>query len=89
MLNRPPARPVPEYAKSSLYVARYQIDTIGGDLALAQEYLERITASNSEEVGQATEMLKKIKAVAATGKVETHPIVSPHGGDAAVDESLQ
>lgn len=67
------ARPVPEYAKSSLYVARHQMDDIGGDLTLAQEYLERISASNSEEVGQATEMLKKIKvslAAAGKGKVD-------------------
>ena len=91
MLNPPLARPVPEYAKSSLYVARHQMDGVGGDLALAQEYLERIAASNSEEVGQAIEMLKKIKAsIAATSKVETLPIGGPHsGGDVAEDESMQ
>lgn len=90
MLNPPLVRPVPEYAKSSLYVARYQMDAVSGDLALAQEYLERIAASNSEEVGQAIEMLKKIKAsMTATGKAETPPIGNPHSGGNAGDESMQ
>ncbi|KZP34616.1 TPR-like protein [Athelia psychrophila] len=53
-------RPVPDYAKSSLYVARNYLTT-GGDIALAHEYLEQVAASNSEEVGQATELLKQAK----------------------------
>jgi hypothetical protein len=59
-------RPVPDYAKSSLYVARHQISAIDGDLGLAHEYLERVAASNSEEVGQAAELLKKIKSMTAS-----------------------
>lgn len=53
-------RPVPDYAKSSLYVAKHYLTT-GGDIALAHEYLEQVAASNSEEVGQATELLKQAK----------------------------
>jgi anaphase-promoting complex subunit 8 len=56
-------RPVPDYAKSSLYVARHQINTADGDLYLACEYLERVAASNSEEVVQAGELLKKVKSI--------------------------
>lgn len=60
------ARPIPDYAKSSLYVARHQMAAADGDLGLAQDYLERVAASNSEEVGQATEMLKKVKSMVTT-----------------------
>jgi anaphase-promoting complex subunit 8 len=58
-------RPVPDYAKSALYVARHHIRAVDGDLGLAREYLERVAASNSEEVAQAAELLKKIKAMTA------------------------
>lgn len=54
-------RPVPEYAKSCMYVADYQTTAADGDLELAREYLERLAASNAEEVSQATELLKKVK----------------------------
>lgn len=56
---------MPEYAKSSLYVARHQLTAVDGDLDLACEYLERVATSNSEEVGLATELLKKVKAMIA------------------------
>jgi hypothetical protein len=50
------ARPVPDYAKSSLYVARHQITAVDGDLEL---------------VGQAGELLKKVKAmIVAKAKTE-------------------
>ncbi|KAF7973712.1 hypothetical protein HWV62_14398 [Athelia sp. TMB] len=58
-------RPVPDFAKSSLYVARHYLTT-GGDLHIAHEYLERVAASNSEEVGQATELLKQAKNMIST-----------------------
>jgi len=32
---------------------------LDGDLLLAREYLERVAASNAEEVSQATELLKR------------------------------
>lgn len=58
-----------------MYVARHQTTAIDGDLELAREYLERVAASNSEEVGQATELLKKVKGILAakahTGGAET------------------
>ena len=39
------------------------------DLELAKTYMERVAASNSEHVGQATELLKKIKtAIAAKAR---------------------
>ncbi|EPT05038.1 hypothetical protein FOMPIDRAFT_1112440 [Fomitopsis schrenkii] len=43
-------KPVAEYAKSSVYVARYHVEHGGGDLALAKELLEPIAASNAEEL---------------------------------------
>jgi anaphase-promoting complex subunit 8 len=68
------ARPVPDYAKSSLYVARHQITAVNGDLGLAREYLERVAASNSEEVGQAGELLKKVKSmIVAKAQTEAQP----------------
>jgi anaphase-promoting complex subunit 8 len=58
-----------------MYVARHQITAADGDLELAREYLERVAASNSEEVGQATELLKKVKGmiVAKVQVVEAGP----------------
>lgn len=57
-------KPVSEYAKSSVYVGRYALSR-GEELALAKEFLDPIAASNSEEVGQATELLKKVKSLLA------------------------
>ncbi|KAF9066627.1 hypothetical protein BDP27DRAFT_1449615 [Rhodocollybia butyracea] len=53
-------RPVQDYAKSSLEVAAYQLDIPDGDLLLAQDYLERVAASNAEDVTRAVEMLKAV-----------------------------
>lgn len=50
------------YAKSCIYVAKYHMDKGGKDLALAQDYLERVAASNAEEVAQAAELLRRLKA---------------------------
>ncbi|TFY58515.1 hypothetical protein EVJ58_g6367 [Rhodofomes roseus] len=58
-------KPVAEYAKSSVYVARYHIIHGGGDLALAKELLEPIASSNAEEVSQATDLLKKARSAQA------------------------
>ncbi|KAI6002699.1 hypothetical protein EDD15DRAFT_2385326 [Pisolithus albus] len=62
-ISRAEGRPVQDYAKSSIYVARHQMVIPGGDLELAKEYLERIAHSNVEEVTQATDWLKKLKSV--------------------------
>ncbi|KAF9465070.1 hypothetical protein BDZ94DRAFT_1255234 [Collybia nuda] len=53
-------RPVQDYAKSSLEVAEYQMQIPNGDLALAQNYLERVAASNAEDVARAAELLKSV-----------------------------
>ncbi|KAF8633362.1 hypothetical protein AX17_004533 [Amanita inopinata Kibby_2008] len=55
-------RPIQDYAKSSLEVAEYQLRIPNGDLPLAREYLERVAGSNTEEAGQASELLKMVKA---------------------------
>jgi anaphase-promoting complex subunit 8 len=51
---------IADYAKSALYIAQYHYLHGGGNLALAQEYLEQISASNSEDVNTAQELLKQV-----------------------------
>ena len=63
-------KPVAEYAKSSVYVARYHVEHGGRDLALAKELLEPIASSNAEEVTQATDLLKKTRAALAKMQAE-------------------
>lgn len=41
-------------------VAAYQLKIPDGDLLLAQDYLERMAASNAEDVDRAVEMLKAV-----------------------------
>jgi hypothetical protein len=43
-----------------LEVAAYQLKIPDGDLLLAQDYLERVAASNAEDVARAVEMLKAV-----------------------------
>jgi anaphase-promoting complex subunit 8 len=52
-----------EYARSALYVARFHVLMGGNDLALARDYLSAIAASNAEEVGVASELLKKTQVM--------------------------
>lgn len=52
-------KPVPEWSKSAVYVARYHIQHGGGDLILARQYLEFVATSNAEEVNQAAELLRR------------------------------
>lgn len=59
-------RPVQDYAKSSIFVARHHMVIVGGDLLLAKDYLERVANSNAEEVAQASDWLKKLKSVLIT-----------------------
>ena len=49
------------YAKSAIEVADYQMRVANGDLELAKELLIIVAASNSEDVEQATTMLKKLQ----------------------------
>ncbi|KAF8825122.1 hypothetical protein HHX47_DHR7000749 [Lentinula edodes] len=53
-------RVVEDYAKSCLEVAAYQLKIPDGHLLLAQDYLERVAASNAEDVDRAVEMLKAV-----------------------------
>ncbi|KAG2150587.1 hypothetical protein DEU56DRAFT_728974 [Suillus clintonianus] len=62
-------RPVQDYAKSSIFVARHHMLITGGDLLLAKDYLERVANSNAEEVAQASDWLKKLKSVLITRPV--------------------
>ncbi|THU95653.1 TPR-like protein [Dendrothele bispora CBS 962.96] len=52
-------RHIAEYAKSSLEVAEYELNS-GGNLQLARELLQRVAKSNVEEVVRATDMLKSV-----------------------------
>lgn len=54
-------RPVSEFAKSCMYVARYHLFYGGGDTKLAREYLERVAATNTEESSVALEYLRKLR----------------------------
>ena len=54
-------KPIAEYAKSCVYVARHHLQRGGGDLELAQEYLEKVAVSNAEDADTATELVKKVK----------------------------
>jgi len=58
----PAVKPIAEYAKSCVYVARHHLQRGGGDLELAQEYLEKVAVSNAEDADTATELVKKVKA---------------------------
>ncbi|EGN99880.1 hypothetical protein SERLA73DRAFT_106741 [Serpula lacrymans var. lacrymans S7.3] len=62
-VSRANMRQVQDYAKSSIYVARYQMTIANGDMSLAQEYLEKVAQSNAEEVAQASDWLKRLKTV--------------------------
>jgi hypothetical protein len=57
---------------------------VDGDLGLAREYLERVAASNSEEVGQTGELLKKVKSMIMT-KAQIGAEVVKTTGEAPVD----
>jgi hypothetical protein len=51
---------IADYAKSALYIAQYHHLHGGGNLGLAQRYLEQLSASNSEDVSAAQELLKQV-----------------------------
>ncbi|KAI0093061.1 cell division control protein 23 [Irpex rosettiformis] len=77
-------RPINEYAGSLVEIAKYNL-LQNEDLELAKTYMERVAASNSEHVVQATELLKKIKtAIAAKARLTdvagSAPSVQGHGG---------
>lgn len=51
-----------DYASSSVYVARYHLQTTGGDLFHARELMEAVASSQSEDVTQAADLLKRIRS---------------------------
>jgi anaphase-promoting complex subunit 8 len=55
-------KPVAEWARSAMYVARYHYVSEGGDLEMARDLLETIAASNSEDADSAADLLKRVKA---------------------------
>jgi anaphase-promoting complex subunit 8 len=54
-------KPVAEWARSAMYVARYYYVSEGGDLELARDLLETVGGSNSEDADSAAELLKRVK----------------------------
>ena len=46
-----------------MYVARYYYVSDGGDLELAEDLLEKVAGSNSEDADSAADLLKRVKAV--------------------------
>jgi len=60
------------YAKSALYISQYHYLHGGGNLSLAREYLEQLSASNSEDINAAQELLKQAMAAirAKEGRVK-------------------
>jgi anaphase-promoting complex subunit 8 len=61
-------KPVAEWARSAMYVARYYYVLEGGDLELARELLETVAGSNSEDADAAADLLKSVKG--AIGREE-------------------
>lgn len=59
-----------EYAKSCIYVARFQYQN-EGDLDLAKDLLDKVAGSNAEDANEAAELVKKVNAaiVAQAGAV--------------------
>ncbi|KAA1473901.1 TPR-like protein [Dentipellis sp. KUC8613] len=59
-------KPVTEYAKSLMYVARFHVEKVEkGDLDLARDYLSKVAASNAEDAVQAAELLKSVNVAIA------------------------
>lgn len=61
----PSDKPVIEYARSAVHVARYQLNLGDGDYELAKRYMEKVATSNAEEVREATELLKRARTLLA------------------------
>ena len=62
-------KPVAEWARSAMYVARYYYVLEGGDLELARGLLEVVAGSNSEDADAAADLLKRVKT--AIGREES------------------
>jgi len=62
-------KPVAEWARSAMFVARYYYVLEGGDLELARGLLEMVAGSNSEDADAAADLLKRVKT--AIGREES------------------
>jgi anaphase-promoting complex subunit 8 len=62
-------KPVAEWARSAMYVARYYYVLEGGDLELARGLLEMVAGSNSEDADAAADLIKRVKT--AIGREES------------------
>jgi anaphase-promoting complex subunit 8 len=62
-------KPVAEWARSAMYVARYYYVLEGGDLELARGLLELVAGSNSEDADAAADLIKRVKT--AIGREES------------------
>ncbi len=60
-------KPVAEWARSAMYVARYYYVLEGGDLELARALLEMVAGSNSEDADGAADLLKRVKTAIGRG----------------------
>ena len=54
-------RPVSEFAKSCMYVARYHLFWGGGDFKVAREYSEKVAGSNVEDSSLAMDYLRRLR----------------------------
>ena len=61
-------KPVAEWARSAMCIARYYYVVEGGDLEVAVELLETVAGSNSEDADAAADLLKRVKG--AIGREE-------------------
>jgi anaphase-promoting complex subunit 8 len=62
-------KPVAEWARSAMHVARYYYVLEGGDLELAKGLLDMVAGSNSEDADAAADLLKRVKT--AIGREES------------------
>ncbi|KAF8502373.1 TPR-like protein [Russula emetica] len=67
-ISRTTRKPVAEWARSAMYVARYYYVLEGGDLELARGLLELVAGSNSEDADAAADLIKRVKT--AIGREE-------------------
>ncbi|KAI9455322.1 TPR-like protein [Lactarius psammicola] len=61
-ISRATLKPVAEWARSAMYVARYYYVLDGGDVELAKDLLEKVAGSNSEDADSAADLLKRVRA---------------------------
>ncbi|KAH9961595.1 hypothetical protein BC827DRAFT_1203118 [Russula dissimulans] len=76
-ISRAMLKPVAEWARSAMYVARYYYVSEGGDLEVARELLETVAGSNSEDADSAADLLKRVKtAIERKGEVKDESLLS-------------